>query len=58
MLRDASTQPLDLAVVDKMGLDALNTDTIDKYRRRLEGVKPDFSGILCPMNNFSIVSMP
>lgn len=38
MLRDASTQPLDLAVVDKMNLDALNADTIAKYRGRLEGV--------------------
>lgn len=43
MLRDASTQPLDLVVVEKMSLDALCADTITKYRRRLEGVKPGLS---------------
>jgi len=43
MLRDASSQPLDLTVLEKMSLDALCPDTIAKYRRRLEGVKPDLS---------------
>lgn len=43
MIRDASTQTLDLAVLSTMSLDALCPDTIGKYRRRLEGVKPELS---------------
>ena len=43
MVRDASSHPLDLHLLDEMDLSVLCSDTITRYRRKLELLKPTLS---------------
>lgn len=43
MIRDSSAGPTDLVILDSLDLDALCSDTIQKYRQRLSTVKPELS---------------
>lgn len=40
MLRDAAVQTQDMRVLEKMGMDALDTDTIRRYRIRMKNHRP------------------
>ena len=44
MLRDAAVQTQDMRVLEKMGLDVLDADTIRRYRIRMKNHRPGMSG--------------
>ncbi len=43
MIRDSSERSIDLQCLENFGMEALNLETVARYRRRLALTKPDFS---------------